>query len=68
MDLGAITMGRVMTRLKVTNATDLENAALGTLASSNVRSVELEALVDTGATKVNPESPDVPLLDLMHVA
>jgi clan AA aspartic protease len=43
-------MGRVMTRLKVTNAIDLANAAQGSLSPSNVRSVELEALVDTGAT------------------
>jgi clan AA aspartic protease len=43
-------MGRVMTRLKVTNAIDLAMAAQGALSPSNVRTVELEALVDTGAT------------------
>src|SRR5436190_1393280 len=37
-------VGRVVTKLKITNHADLVNAAQAT------RSVEIEALVDTGAT------------------
>ena len=43
-------MGRVMPRLKLTNLFDTQKAAEGAIASSEVRSVEVEALVDTGAT------------------
>ena len=39
-----------MTNLKITNNTDYDNAAEGLIAASRVRSVEVEALVDTGAT------------------
>jgi clan AA aspartic protease len=42
-------MGKVMTKLKITNNTDLTNARLGQI-QNEVRSVEVEALVDTGAT------------------
>jgi clan AA aspartic protease len=43
-------MGKVMTKVKLTNNTDLENSHRGILAPDRVRSVEVEALVDTGAT------------------
>ncbi|MBI5489784.1 MAG: retroviral-like aspartic protease family protein [Deltaproteobacteria bacterium] len=43
-------MGRVMTKIKLTNFVDLENARRGLLPPDQVRSEELEALVDTGAT------------------
>lgn len=43
-------MGKVMTKLKVTNATDFEIAHRGLIAPEAVRSVEIDALVDTGAT------------------
>ena len=39
-----------MNIIKVTNATDLGNAAAGLIAPETVRSESLEAFVDTGAT------------------
>lgn len=39
-----------MTKIKITNSGDLRDAAAGILAPERVRKVELEALVDTGAT------------------
>ena len=39
-----------MTKLKLTNDADLMNARAGQLPQERVRSVEIEALVDTGAT------------------
>jgi clan AA aspartic protease len=39
-----------MTHLKISNTTDLHYAAEGVIAPEAVRSVETEALVDTGAT------------------
>ena len=42
-------MGRVMNRIKLTNNTDLDNVRHGRLSSDAVRSMELDALVDTGA-------------------
>ena len=39
-----------MTKLTITNGFDTENSARGLLAIDRVRSVEVEALVDTGAT------------------
>ena len=43
-------MGKVMTRLKLTNALDAGYAHNGTLHPDQVRTTELDALVDTGAT------------------
>jgi clan AA aspartic protease len=43
-------MGKTMTKIRVTNAMDLELNDLGRLPAEAMRSVELEALVDTGAT------------------
>ena len=43
-------MGRVMVNLKLTNDTDREMAARGIITADQVRTVEIEALVDTGAT------------------
>ena len=45
-------MGRVVTNLKITNKTDLDNVRAGTLLEADVRSVEIEALVDTGAVMI----------------
>ncbi len=42
-------MGRVTEIVKVQNLLDVFNAAEGTLAESDVRMVEVEAVVDTGA-------------------
>jgi len=38
-----------MTKIKVTNPTDLDNARAGVIAAEQVRWAETEALVDTGA-------------------
>jgi clan AA aspartic protease len=43
-------MGKVMTKIRLTNSADLENRDAGVLAPEQVRTLELEALVDTGAT------------------
>ena len=43
-------MGKVVTRIKLTNFVDRERARLGELPVDQVRSLEIEALVDTGAT------------------
>lgn len=43
-------MGRVVTRMKLVNSGDLRLARDGLLASEQVRAIEVEALVDTGAT------------------
>jgi clan AA aspartic protease len=43
-------MGKVMQNIKLTNLYDRERARTGDLPSDQVRSVEIEALVDTGAT------------------
>jgi len=43
-------MGRVMTKLKLTNPFDKERAREGLLPPEQVRTVQVEALVDTGAT------------------
>jgi clan AA aspartic protease len=42
-------MGRIMNRIKLTNNTDLDNVRAGILPADRVRSLELDALVDTGA-------------------
>jgi clan AA aspartic protease len=43
-------MGKVMNRIKLTNQTDLDNAVNGLIGQDQIRSIELEALVDTGAS------------------
>ncbi len=43
-------MGKVMTRIKLTNSLDIGNARSGALLPEQIRSLELDALVDTGAT------------------
>jgi len=43
-------MGRVMQLIKLTNSYDEERVLLGESRAEDVRSVEIEALVDTGAT------------------
>jgi clan AA aspartic protease len=42
-------MGAVMTRMKLSNYTDIEMARKGLLPADQVRTMELDALVDTGA-------------------
>jgi clan AA aspartic protease len=43
-------MGRVMAQVKLTNIFDLQNARQGLIEKDQVRSLEIETLVDTGAT------------------
>jgi clan AA aspartic protease len=43
-------MGKIMQPIKLINSIDEELAFRGDLAASEVRTVEIEALVDTGAT------------------
>jgi clan AA aspartic protease len=43
-------MGAVMTKVKITNANDLALAQAGHLATDQVRMIEVEGLVDTGAS------------------
>jgi predicted aspartyl protease len=43
-------MGRITIPIKVENAVDFTLALQGQLSAEEVRSVELEALVDTGAS------------------
>ncbi|MBN1772805.1 MAG: retroviral-like aspartic protease, partial [Deltaproteobacteria bacterium] len=43
-------MGKIMTKLKLTNNTDLDKAHERLIPPDRVRSVEVEALIDTGAT------------------
>lgn len=45
-------MGRIMAKLKLSNNTDRDMAARGLIAANEVRSIEIEALVDTGATQL----------------
>jgi clan AA aspartic protease len=42
-------MGLVMIKVKITNVIDLQNAESGLIPRERVRSVEVEALADTGA-------------------
>ena len=43
-------MGKVMTRVKIANSADVEIVGRGLLTPESVRRVEIDALVDTGAT------------------
>jgi len=43
-------MGKVTTRVRVTNQNDVENVRRGLAPPESVRSLEVDALVDTGAT------------------
>jgi clan AA aspartic protease len=45
-------MGKIMTKLKLTNNTDYDKAIEGSIPRDAVRWVEVEALVDTGATQL----------------
>ena len=45
-------MGRVMAKVKLTNQTDVDNKQRGLISPERVRTVEVEGLVDTGATSL----------------
>jgi len=57
-------MGRVTAKLKIRNAYDVQKAAEGTLSPTQVRSLEIEAVVDTGATYVCISRSDIEKLGL----
>jgi clan AA aspartic protease len=44
--------GKVLTKIKLTNLDDVANAGKGVLRLDQVRELEIEALVDTGATNL----------------
>jgi predicted aspartyl protease len=58
------TMGKVMIKVKLTNDSDLEFMKRGIASQSDVRTVEIEALVDTGATMLVLPGPVVEKLGL----
>jgi len=57
-------MGRTTAKLKVQNAYDLQKAAEGLIPASEVRAIEVEAVVDTGATYVCLPRTDIEKLGL----
>jgi len=57
-------MGRTKAILRVRNAYDVERAAQGLMPQSEVRTVEVEAVVDTGATLVCLPRPEIEKLGL----
>jgi len=61
-------MGKVMTKIKLTNSLDFRNAEDGTLPREKVRWVELDALVDTGATTLAIPADAVAALGLRELA
>jgi len=57
-------MGRTTAKLKIQNAYDVQKAAEGLLAASEVRATEVEGMVDTGATYVCISRSDIEKLGL----
>ena len=43
-------MGKIVMKVRLTNDSDIEKCRSGLIAGTDVRSLEIEALVDTGAT------------------
>jgi len=43
-------MGKVMQKIKITNSADVVLAQGGHIPQEQVRSIEIDALIDTGAT------------------
>jgi len=60
-------MGKVMTRIKITNALDIGNARSGMLPAGQIRALELDALVDTGATLLALPEDAVDRLGLLQM-
>jgi predicted aspartyl protease len=52
-------MGKVMIKVKLSNYVDMEKALRGIIPPEEVRAVEIEALVDTGATMLVLPGPVV---------
>jgi predicted aspartyl protease len=62
-----VDVGRIVVEMRVENADDLTLVALGQLAADKVRSLDLQALVDTGMTLVGLPSSDIVRLGLRPV-
>lgn len=60
-------MGRTTAKIKVTNTYDLMRVVDGVLPASAVRSIEVEAMVDTGAAFVCLPPGDIEKLGLHYV-
>jgi predicted aspartyl protease len=60
-------VGRILVDMHVQNASDLEMVALGHLPVYQVRSLDVQALVDTGATYVSLTTSDIRRLGLRTV-
>jgi clan AA aspartic protease len=60
-------MGKVMTKIRVTNMVDRRYARDGLIQPEQIRSVELEALVDTGATTLALPADVVASLGLSEI-
>jgi predicted aspartyl protease len=60
-------VGRIIVDMHVENASDLERVALGLLPANQVRSLDVKALVDTGATMVSLPTSDITRLGLRPV-
>jgi len=59
-------MGKIMTKLKLTNNTDWDLTQAGKLEPGKVRVVEVQALVDTGATLLALPAEVCRALGLVH--
>jgi predicted aspartyl protease len=62
-----IDMGRVVVDMHVANADDLTLVALGQLAANQVRTLDVQALVDTGTNYVGLTTSEVVQLGLRRV-
>jgi len=60
-------MGRTVVKLKVTNSHDQAKATEGLIQESAIRRIEVEAIVDTGATYVCLSRADIEKLGLAFV-
>jgi predicted aspartyl protease len=62
-----VDMGRITVAMRVENASDLERVALGVLPADQVRSLDVQVLVDTGTNYVTLAASDVTRLGLRAV-
>jgi clan AA aspartic protease len=58
-------MGRVMQKIKLTNSHDEQDVRRGLITADQIRGIEIEALVDTGATMLMLPSDVVTTLGLL---
>lgn len=62
-----VDVGRIVVDMHVENAGDLEMVALGLLPADQVRSLDVQALVDTGTTYASLTTSDITRLGLRPV-